>query len=219
MKNLLLLLLSLTTLAVAQITPPPPVMLTTLPPNVTQTLVTSGSSSCAAFDSNDKTPGCTQLAGANWFLVQHGASGGSHYDATGNLFIGIGISGNPAPSVEDPNGGSTQEISAIYQMAPNGTFTNFLGAPPYVNQTCTLTSSGSAEVYLGPNLFYIFSVNPISNALYVVTQNVSMAYYWNPTVVTPACGTDGNIEGLGNKPYYDYVLTTYALIELTGSGI
>jgi hypothetical protein len=200
MKNLLLLLLSLTTLAVAQITPPPPVMLTTLPPNVTQTLVTSGSSSCAAFDSNDKTPGCTQLAGANWFLVQHGASGGSHYDATGNLFIGIGISGNPAPSVEDPNGGSTQEISAIYQMAPNGTFTNFLGAPPYVNQTCTLTSSGSAEVYL-------------------VTQNVSMAYYWNPTVVTPACGTDGNIEGLGNKPYYDYVLTTYALIELTGSGI
>jgi hypothetical protein len=198
----LLILLPFALLLRAQ-TAPPPYLLPSLPANVSQALVTSGSNRC---NESDITPVCTQFAGSNAFLVKHGASGGIHYDSGGNLFIGV-------PTDDDA---ADQQISAIFRMTPSGTFTEFLSAPPALATNCTLLSPTSALINNGASLLYLFSVNPISNALEVVTSNAYTLISWNPTQTTGAC-VDGVFTGA--PPLQIILFTTYALIELTGSGI
>ena len=181
-------------------------MVPDLPPNVSQTLIASGTSICPVYN-----PGanCTQFAGADWWVIAHGGSGGSHYDSTGNLFIAV-----PTGS---PLGGNDNTIEKLVQLAPDGTITHF-GNYPIIQQTCTVTSSSSILVNNLSWLSLDFYVNPASNSLYLVTQNAVEMYTWNPSTTSGKCARQ-NAVFTPSSGYTQVNLTTYALIQLTGSGI
>lgn len=206
MTKTLVFLLLFAGLALAQ-TPPPPALLPNLPPNVSQEVITSASTSCGSH--NPHSP-CVQIAGSNLYLVQHGGTGGVHYDAAGNVFIGVFYN----------NQASTQELTSLSTMAQDGTFTQFLSVP-LTSNNCTQTSPTSITAQDGFILSSNFSINPANNTLYVVTQHFVSLYTWNPSITTAVCNSSGIVTFSGSQPnaYTEVTLNTYALIAVSGSGI
>ena len=179
-------------------TAPPPVLVSTLPPNVSQKILITGTAKC----SNSNLNLCRQqYAGANWYAASQGGSGGYHYDAAGNLLI------------MTPLGGG--DSSSIIMLAPDGTVHGLLSnAPPPI--TCAITSVSSAQIgysYMLPS----FSINPVSNILYVVTANFEGVYTWDPSTTSASNCLNGNPQISG--PYNLYYLVTFTTLAMTGAGI
>src|ERR1700733_14358303 len=151
---------------------PPPLMLTNLPANVSENLVIAGTAPCGLVS---YTLGwCSQLSGANWFLVTQGGTGGIRYDSAGNLLIGVSIS---------PLSGL---ISAIAKMSPNGTPSSFINFPQ-TGTGCRVTSSSTLLGSGTQSLQAPFSFNPALTALNVVTSNEVFVYTWDPTTSSGVC--------------------------------
>ncbi len=206
----LLLLVAFAGLSLAQ-TVPPVVMLPNLPSNVSQTLVASASARC---NNTSIAPGCTQLTAGNYYAISQGGTGGVHYDAGGNLFIGVGTSTTPPLQVP----GSPGALDSLIQMAPDGSSRNFLSFPVPTTPVCTIASSST--LWLGAYSFLqpFFSFNPATNGLYVVTVNSAQLFYWNPGANSCTC-VQGAASCTSPGLLGDGFVLTVALIELTGPGV
>jgi hypothetical protein len=62
----------------------------------------------------------------------------------------------------------------------------------------------------------LFSFNPATNALYVVTANVNTVYTWDPNTSSGVCA---GIYAYFTGKFTGTELYTFSLIELTGTGI
>ena len=130
------------------------------------------------------------------------------FDSAANLLIGIPISENSA------------ELSLIVKMAPDGTTSSFINFPAITTSGCKVISpssliAGGTEYMQSP-----FSFNPALTSLYVLTVNTLNVVSWDPSTSSGVCLSSYpgsyQITGGGSTMTHMY---TYALIELTGSGL